>query len=488
MKKSEFRRRLPLLSILNNEMDNVIRWCTPSINPRVMRVRGIYECDMSVSYHGLGNPSLDTGIFHKAHKLAAKAYGADFTLFSVNGTTGSNFVVTRALKAQLGKVNMLAQRNVHKSMSVAIEDYGITVNFLPPHYDDKSQIFVPNSLREILNGIKSHPETNVLFLTNPTYEGFSSDLGAIVDAVRRVNPRVIIYIDEAWGSHFHFSKKLPPSAMSAGADIAVQSTHKQGSGLQQTAMIHWKKGRVKRSFILDSFKSIMSTSPSFHLLASLDAARFLMETDGASILDDLLSVASLFRNSIADVKGVKVINLDFVSKKYPQVRYSDGSKVLINVKGTGHSGYEIAHLLETRYGVVVEKYEVDNMLFLNTFQNKVFEANQTVELFKKTLSDLGQKKQARGLEFPKFPVDIRRRFISSEVTKKRHIQLTLKRSIGNAAAEDIVPYPPGIPLIMKGELIQQSHIDYLDAIRRTKGLISLVIQDASVKSVMTVRD
>jgi lysine decarboxylase len=109
---------LPLLSVFNNGIDSTItRWCTPSIHPSVPRVRGIYENDISISYHSLGNPSMDNGIFHDAHVLTAKAYGADHTLFGVNGSTGSNFMILRALKNQLGTMKLLAQRNVHKSIA-----------------------------------------------------------------------------------------------------------------------------------------------------------------------------------------------------------------------------------------------------------------------------------------------------------------------------------------------------------------------------------
>src|SRR6185369_7011924 len=102
---------------------------------------------------------------------------------------------------------------------------------------------------------------------------------------------IIIFVDEAWGSLFPFSEKMPTSAMEAGADICFQSTHKQGSGLQQTSMIHWQGDRIDEKTIKYSYKSLITTSPSFHLLASLDGARYLMQTQGSKIIDDLIEVA-----------------------------------------------------------------------------------------------------------------------------------------------------------------------------------------------------
>ena len=170
---------------------------------------------------------------------------------------------------------------------------------------------------------EQNPTTNVLFVTNPTYEGLSIDLPKLVDAVRKINDKIIIFVDEAWGSLFSFSNKMPISAMESGADVCVQSTHKQGSGLQQSSMIHWKGNRIKSRFILDSYKSLSTTSPSFHLLASLDAARYMMETQGESIIDELINVSDSLRNELSKVENIKVVSPDFVSNKYQQVSKID---------------------------------------------------------------------------------------------------------------------------------------------------------------------
>lgn len=477
---NNLKKDLPLLSVLNNEIDGIIRWCTPSIHPRVPAIRGVYETDISISYHSLGNPSLNTGIFLKAHKKAAKAYKAEHTLFSVNGSTGSNFIVLRSLKHQLGKIDMLAQRNIHKSISVAIEDYGINVEYLQPHYDNEFQIFIPNPIEEIISGLKAHPEINVLFVTNPTYEGLSLDLKKLVKEVRKVNHKIIIFVDEAWGSHFSFSEKLPHSAMEAGVDICVQSTHKQGSGLQQTSMIHWRGGRINKKYVMDSYKSIMTTSPSFHLLASLDAARYLMEKKGKQIIDDLVETSDLLRTELRKIKGVMVVDPNEITKKHKQVTAIDSTKVLANVEKTGILGFDIAHHLEKDHKVVVEKYEANNILFLCTFQNNKYEVNQTVESLKEVIKSLSKSKEKQKINFPEFPTKIIRKIPSYLVNGSTFIS-KIEDSVGKVSGEDVVPYPPGIPLIVKGEVVQNEHVDYLFAIKKTKNLISVVMNDDNIK-------
>lgn len=486
---SSYQSDLPLLSVMNNDIDGIVRWCTPSIHPSVPKVQGIYDSDISISYHALGSPSMNTGVFQKAQDKAAKAYKSDRTLFSVSGTTGSNFIVLRALKKQLGKVKMLAQRNVHKSISVGIEDYRIDTTYLPIKYDDELQVFIPNTIDEIMEALDKNPETNVLLLTLPTYEGLSINLDEAVKRIRAKYPNVIIYIDEAWGAHFPFSDKLPRSAMEAGADICVQSTHKQGSGLQQTSMIHWKCERIGSEYIMASYKALMTTSPSFHLLASLDGARFLMETSGKEIIDDIIDVADALRDGLSTIPTVKAVTINDIRKRHKHIEYADTTKVLVNVEGTGLSGYDIAHYLEDNFKIIVEKYEANNILFLTTFQNRNFEVFKTIENFKQTLKELKTRKKSKKIVMPKFPIEI----ISNEQsydadirTKKKFI--SIKKALGRECAEIVVPYPPGIPLLTKGEIILQEHIDYLLSLKDFSNYISVIMKDVTLKKILVVSE
>lgn len=476
---------LPLLSVFNNQIDSTItRWCTPSIHPSVPRVRGIYENDISISYHTLGNPSTDSGVFHQAHVLAAKAYGADHTLFSVNGSSGSNFMILRALKNQLGQqMKLLAQRNTHKSITVATEDYQIDVEYLDPHYEDSLQIFTPNTIEEVLEGLK-RSQANVLLITNPTYEGLSTDLAALVKAVRQFNQDIIIYIDEAWGAHFPFSKAMPTSAMHAGADICVQSTHKQGSGLQQTSMIHWRDGRIDPLWLKDSYKSLITTSPSFHLLASLDGARYFMQHEGAAAIDRLLELATLFRQRVNQspiLKG-KVTAIEpaqIVGRYAPQL---DATKILVHLEG--YSGMDLAMRFEHDYQIVVEKYEANNVLFIATFQNTAEDVEKTVAAMESEL----QKMTPSAQTFPHFPDKIIKKMPSYQAKQAAKEAVAVSAAVGRVAAEDVVPYPPGIPLCVKGEVIQPDHVSYLAELKKTKDMLTVLMVDESVTTIQVVKE
>lgn len=426
---------------------------------------------------------MDSGIFHDANVLAAKAYGAQHTLFSVNGSTGSNFMVLRALKNQLGDMKLLAQRNVHKSISVATEDYQIDVEYLNPHYDDLLQIFTPNTIEEVLEGLE-RSKANVLLITNPTYEGLSMDLAELVKAVRAYNNDVIIYIDEAWGAHFPFSDRMPTCAMKAGADICVQSTHKQGCGLQQTSMIHWNDGRIDVKWLKDSYKSLMTTSPSFHMLASLDGSRYFMEKEGAEAIGKLVNLATAFRhcvNSSSSLRGkVMAIQTEDLTQNF--CAQADATKVLVHLHG--FSGMELAKRLEEKYKIIVEKYEANNILFIMTFQNTKTDVDRTVAAIESEIAAM----QPASLHFPKFPARIEKRMSSFVAKTKPQETVLIADSLGRVVAEDVVPYPPGIPLLVKGEVIHPEHIAYLEQLKKTKSLLTVLMNDEEVRTINVVME
>jgi len=268
-----------LTHALNHVTHKAIRWSTPSIDLTFSQVNDPYASDTSTSFESLGYPSDPSGIFKKIFDHAAETYGADHTLFSVNGTTGSNFMVLRALSKQIPNLRILSERNVHRSIVAACEDYGINLIFLEPNINQIHQLFLPNTVEQICEGIEKN-KPQVVLLINPTYEGMCLDLKTVVSTIRQKYPEIIVFVDEAWGAHLHFSDKLPISAMEAGADICVQSTHKQGGSLQQSGMIHWKEGRINNDLLIESYRSLGTSSPSYVLLASLDAARETMQKRG----------------------------------------------------------------------------------------------------------------------------------------------------------------------------------------------------------------
>lgn len=477
-----------ITKVLNIKAFNAIRWCTPSIDPDLDKVREPYLSDISISYQSLGIPSVPSGIFKNAYQKAAKAYGADHTLFSVNGSTGSNFMVLRALSRQIPYLKVLTMRNIHKSVLFACEDYDINLMFLPPSIDQELQIFLPNSLEEIMEGIKK-VKPDVLLITNPTYEGITLDVKGLIKQIRKNYPDLIVYIEEAWGSHLHFSEKLPISAMDAGADICIQSTHKQGGALQQSGMIHWKNGRVNKSILLDSYDNLSTSSPSFILLASLDAARSMMEKSGSKKIDHLLNMTSQLASGLKAIPGLHVVETNELRSRDYSVFGRDETKIIVEVSYTGFTGYEIAKILEDEFNIIVEKYDMKTLLFLTPFQATIKDIEITIATLRKILKSKKHSRKEIDDFTPKIPRNIIKRRELSEIAKLRLDQvekISLNKALGRISAEDITIYPPGIPITVKGEEFTQETLEYYKNCREYENC-TILAQDQSLETVTVVK-
>jgi arginine decarboxylase len=143
---------------------------------------------------------------------------------------------------------------------------------------------LPPSVEQVAEGLRRVPEALAVLSTSPTYEGLTADTRGIAAAVHGASPNAMVIVDEAWGGHLNFHPSLPESAMAAGADVCVQSTHKLARGLQQTGPLHWLEGRVDSELMEEAYREDVTTSPSYHLLASADAAVRTLVVQGEEAL------------------------------------------------------------------------------------------------------------------------------------------------------------------------------------------------------------
>lgn len=476
-----------LTNVLNHVTHKAVRWCTPSIDLTFSQVKNPYASDASISFESLGYPSDPSGVFKKIYDHAAKAYGADHTLFSVNGSTGSNFMVLRALSKQIPNLRILSGRNIHRSVAVACEDYGINLIFLETNIDQANQLFLPNTEEQIYEGIDKF-KPNVLLLTNPTYEGMCLDLEKIIATVRTRYPKLIVFVDEAWGAHLHFTKKLPISAMEAGADICVQSTHKQGGSLQQTGMIHWKEGRINCDLLTESYRSLGTSSPSYVLLASLDAARETMVKKGKEKIDHILMIADSLKQGIEKIDGFKVVTTDSLLENCPSIHERDETKVIVDTADAGYNGCEVARILEKKYQIIVEAFNIRTVLFLVPFRATLKDVGLTVN----ALSEISQMprrgKIAAQLNF-EIPTNVPKVLEINEVTKLLSSQIekvSLKNAVGRISAEYITPFPPGIPITIKGEELTKEIVEYYLNLRSHPN-VHITASDSSMDTVKVVK-
>ena len=139
----------PIVRVLNEDVGRYHRWSTPSILPAQERVEDFYASDVSISAGFFGTLVGHSGVFAEAESFAAAAQGADRTMFSVHGSSGSNWVVLRMLAMERQDGLILVARNIHHSVMNAIKAFDLDFRFLPAPYDARFEALLPPSVDDV---------------------------------------------------------------------------------------------------------------------------------------------------------------------------------------------------------------------------------------------------------------------------------------------------------------------------------------------------
>ena len=401
----------PIVRVLNEEVRHYHRWCTPSTLVDQERIEDFYASDVSISAGFFGTLVGHTGVFGEAERFAAGAQGADRTMFSVHGSSGSNFIVLRMLALERPDALILVARNCHHSTINAIKAFGLDFRFLPSPYDPEFEAVLPPSVDQVVDGLTRYPEAPAVVYTSPTYEGLCANTHAIAAAVHGASEHTMLFVDEAWGGHLHFHPDLPPSAMDAGADISVQSTHKLAGGLQQTGLIHWREGRVDSELMEEAFREYVTTSPSYHLLASATppCARSPRRARrrSAPASRRTRGLKQQLRERLPRLR-----HLDepaWIGRHLAHVAGCDEVKTTFALSGYDFSGFALSDALVER-GIVVEKAGINTVTLITTFQLEEAAVEATMIALEEILA---------GRELPRAPPSRCRRTRSRRSTTAR---------------------------------------------------------------------
>ncbi len=234
------------------------------------------------------------GIIKQAQDLAAEAFGADRTFFSVQGTSGAIMAMIMAVCGPEDKI--IVPRNVHKSVMSAIVFSGAIPVFIHPEIDKNLGISHGITPDAVERALQRHPDAKGVLVINPTYFGIAADLKKIVEIAH--SHHVPVLVDEAHGVHIHFHDKLPLSAMQAGADMAATSVHKLGGSMTQSSVLNVKEGLVSANRVQSILSMLTTTSTSYLLLASLDVARKQLATKGKELIEKTINLAQSIRERI----------------------------------------------------------------------------------------------------------------------------------------------------------------------------------------------
>ncbi len=398
-----------------------------------------------------------TGCIREAQELAAELYGADAAYFMVNGTTGAIHAMLMACLSPGDTV--LLPRNAHRSLWGGMVLVGARPVFLQPEVDRELGIAMGILPERVERAVAEHPEAKALAMVSPTYYGVTSDLRRISEILHANG--MLLLLDEAHGPHLRFSKELPPQGMDTGADMAAQSTHKLLGAMTQGSLLLARKGRVDGERLRAAASLLQTTSPNQLLLASLDIARLQMAERGEELVGRAVSLARWIREAINDMGGLYTFGRERLS---PGMGL-DVTKVTVSVGKLGLSGPEAERYLRRVHKIQCELADASNLLFLISYADGEREAVR----LRDALEDMAERYRggepfipACGLpDLPPALMTPREAFFFPSE------EISFDESIGRISAEQVMFYPPGIPVLCPGEEITADCAAY---IREMQGL------------------
>lgn len=407
--------------------------------------------DTTDEFDNLGTLNPPTGPIKEAQELAAQAFGARKTFFLLNGSTVGNLAIAMALTKKGQKV--ITNRNCHRSILTGLIMTGATPLWLVPKRLEEWGIWGNVCAEDVEALLKENDDVACVWITNPTYEGVVSDIKSISKVCKQYN--VPLIVDEAHGCLWRFNKHLPTTSLELGADAIVHSLHKTGGSMSQSSMLHISKDSViDEEHIEKALKLLHTTSPSLMLLASLDASRANLESNrGKNQVERAIKNAKYLRQRIDEIPNIHHLKSDFGYQ-------TDVTKIFI--KAEGLSGKRLESILEIDFKIEVESASDIGLLILSNIGNKhsdfEYLANCLEKISKTNYSDIChlENKKHMPMLTPVIKMSLQDAYYAPKENVKR------EDSIGRISGEVVAECPPGIAILVPGELITQEHLQYLE--------------------------
>ncbi|NLJ79397.1 MAG: aminotransferase class I/II-fold pyridoxal phosphate-dependent enzyme [Tissierellia bacterium] len=411
---------------------------------------------------GLDNLHNPQGVIHNAQKLASKAFGSHHSWFLVNGSTSG--IHAMILAACPPGSSLIVPRNCHKSVVNAMVMGDISPIYIQPEYDKYKELVTQVTPKAVKEALEQYPNAQGVLLVSPNYFGMCSNVQEIAEIVHKEDK--ILLVDEAHGAHFPFNPRLPSSAGELGADIWVHSAHKTLPSFTQTAYLHLKGERVDKDRVSRILSINQTSSPSYILMASLDWARYIMETKGHDLLDSLMNNLGEVRSLLKTDAGIDSLGKSI----WPEVHAIDPTRLVLDFKGLGLTGYQAEKILREEEGLQIEMSDYGYGVFICT----VADTRSYLQKIVQACQNLGEKyKKNTDIHFP---MSISREIPQQMMSPRQAFysktqKIPLNESQGRISVGTIGAYPPGIPRYCPGELIEKDGIEELISIHRRGGTL-----------------
>ncbi|MFZ4454492.1 aminotransferase class I/II-fold pyridoxal phosphate-dependent enzyme [Salibacterium aidingense] len=390
------------------------------------------------------------GIIASAQALAAELYGAAYTQFLIGGSTAGNLIMMLAA-FEAGDV-VLVQRDAHKSLVNGLRMAGVQPVFIDPAFDEHSQLSMGLSYLQVKTAFQTYPTARGLVLTSPSYYGWTPSLRPLIQEAKENG--AVVAVDEAHGAHFPASAVFPETAVAQGADLVVQSAHKTLPALTMTGYLHvGPSSQISVRAVREASSMLQSSSPSYPLMASLDAARKYLH-------DRMQKEDSFIEKPIQEVKN-NIRQASDLEEVHPPYHIKADPLKYIMKTPEGYSGWRLQKYLEKEY-IYTELADHRHVVFFLSFDSC---HTQSYERIERAVQQMYKEKPESPpssclLPVPSFGMQLMEKDWYKRGDREPAVCL-VQAGRGERTAADIIPYPPGIPLFFKGERLEGERYEFL---------------------------
>ncbi len=410
-----------------------------------------YSMDLT-EIDGFDNLHNACGCIKEIEKKAEKLYCVNRAFLLVNGATGGILSSIRAMTNYGDKI--IVSRNCHKSVYNSIELCGLNPEYILPEHDENYGVFTSVSPQNLKTLLDKNPDTKLVIITSPTYEGVVSDIKTIADICHKYG--AMLFVDEAHGAHFPFSDKFPSEAVKCGADVAVVSLHKTLPSLTQTALLLTDNSELLEK-LQENLSIFETSSPSYILMSAIEKC--------LGFISDNKSDFEAYTNRLSDLyndtKLLNKLSILYNDKSFLENCFDyDFGKIVISTAETNISGAELAKILREKYKIETEMAYTDYVIAMTSvcdtddgfgrLKNALFEIDNSLNKKEINCDDYN---------FSEVP---ERSFNSCRKNNYKPEKKIFKNAQGRVSLEYIWAYPPGIPLIVPGEVITDELINQIN--------------------------
>jgi len=402
---------------------------------------------------GLDNLHNPTGIIKEGQEQLANYYGSKKSYFLVNGSTSGNMIMIFATFKEGEKI--IVERNCHRSVFNSIILRKLKPIYVMNEVNEKYDAPFSINKKHLFKLIKENQDARGILLTYPNYYGICTELDEIVKEAKKYNMKVLI--DCAHGAHFGVIDELPDNPLKLGCDMVVQSAHKTLPSLTQTSFLH-----VNCDDLLDEVNfytsMFLTTSPSYLFLASMDYSRYYLQKYGSKDYSILINLCEEYRKKINHIDFYHIIDEHDIIKKSSSTRnkvYIDKTRYVINVP-KGFSGHLLLDYLKVNK-IQCEMSDSRNVVLIFATSNTRDDFDKFYRILKECNKDTLVDEYVKPMHYEIPLIDK----LPWETLNMKKVECSIKDSVNKVCGQAIVPYPPGVPLIMPGEIITKDIIDII---------------------------